>query len=179
MREWMRCATPLGEVLLASDGSAADEPALCGAWFVGQKYFPRLEGWGDSGWRASDWREGKNDLLEKAALELERYFQGELRRFTVPLRPQGTAFQQKVWAGIGEIGYGCTASYGQLAAELKSSPRAVGSATGRNPLSLFIPCHRVVGSDGLLTGYAGGLKRKEALLALEGVRVKDGKATGR
>ncbi|MDR1621527.1 MAG: methylated-DNA--[protein]-cysteine S-methyltransferase [Synergistaceae bacterium] len=167
--DWMRCSTPLGEMLLASDESAPDEPALgkpalCGAWFVGQKYFPSMAGW----------RERKTALFEKAAFELQRYFEGGLRRFTVPLRPRGTPFQQKVWAGIAEIGYGRTVSYVRLAARLKSSPRAVGSATGRNPLSLFVPCHRVVGSGGLLTGYAGGLKRKEALLTLEGIDVLEG-----
>jgi methylated-DNA-[protein]-cysteine S-methyltransferase len=125
----------------------------------------------------TDWRERHSALFEKAAFELECYFKGELRRFSVPLRPQGTPFQQKVWKGIAEIGYGCTASYGHLAARLNSSPRAVGSATGRNPLSLFVPCHRVVGSDGFLTGYAGGLERKEALLTLEGVEVKDRKTS--
>jgi methylated-DNA-[protein]-cysteine S-methyltransferase len=164
MSDWTKCSTPLGGVLLASDGSA-----LCGAWFQGQKYFPLLV----------DWKEQKDELFENAVWELQRYFEGELRCFTVPLRPKGTPFQQKVWARIAEIGYGCTVTYGQLAQQLGSSPRAVGSATGRNPLSLFIPCHRVVGSEGFLTGYAGGLKRKEALLRLEGIQVRDGKMAGK
>jgi methylated-DNA-[protein]-cysteine S-methyltransferase len=158
MSDWKKCSTPLGEMFLASDGSA-----LCGAWFLGQKYFPRLTGW----------REQENELFENAVWELQCYFKRQLRCFTVPLRPQGTPFQQKVWAGIAKIDYGCTATYGQLAKQLGSGPRAVGAATGHNPLSLFIPCHRVVGSEGFLTGYAGGLKRKKALLTLEGIEVKE------
>ncbi|MDR3264539.1 MAG: methylated-DNA--[protein]-cysteine S-methyltransferase [Synergistaceae bacterium] len=164
MIDYIKQSTPLGDMILASDGSA-----LCGAWFAGQKYFPVTEGW----------REGEDRALEKAAVELRRYFSGELRCFTVPLRPRGTTFQQKVWAGISEIAYGQTASYGELAARLGSAPRAVGAATGRNPVSVFIPCHRLVGhgalmngaapSDKSLTGYAGGLDKKRALLTLEGV----------
>ncbi|MDR3231125.1 MAG: methylated-DNA--[protein]-cysteine S-methyltransferase [Synergistaceae bacterium] len=163
---YVRLSTPLGSMVLASDGSA-----LCGAWFVGQKYFPVMEGW----------REGEDRVLEKAASELERYFSGELRRFTVSLRPRGTDFQRRVWAGIAEIAYGHTARYGELAARLNSAPRAAGAATGRNPVSVFIPCHRVVGhgaatgaplSERALTGYAGGLDRKKALLNLEGVEVR-------
>lgn len=164
MIEWMTCSTPLGDMLLASDG-----PALCGAWFVGQKYFPSLEGW----------KEQKNELLEQTASELDCYFKGQLRCFTIPLRPQGSVFKQQVWASISEIGYGCIVSYGSLAEQLNSGPRAVGAATGRNPLSIFIPCHRVVGSVGELRGYAGGLDKKETLLKLEGVKVRYGIATSR
>ena len=146
---YLKTSTPLGEMTLASDGSA-----LCGAWFIEQKHFPVM----------SEWREdGENELLKKAADELRSYFAGELRHFTVPLYPRGTSFQQQVWAGIAGIPYGRTASYGDLAKRLHSSARAVGSATGRNPLSLFIPCHRVMGGDGSITGYAGGLDRKKAL----------------
>jgi methylated-DNA-[protein]-cysteine S-methyltransferase len=146
-------------MVLTSDGSA-----LCGACFVGQKYFPAL-----------DAKERESELLCKAAHELERYFAGELRCFTVPLRPRGTDFQQRVWSALTGIGYGHVESYGKLAALLGSGPRAVGGATGRNPISLFIPCHRLVGADGFLTGYGGGLDRKKALLALEGVEVKNEK----
>lgn len=151
----MKVITPLGEMLLASEGSA-----LRGAWFVGQKYFPAM----------SDWEETKKEaLLLQAASELKRYFAGELRRFTVPLAPQGTPFQEKIWTGIATIPWGHTITYGELAALAGTHPRAAGSATGRNPVSLFIPCHRVVGSDGFITGYAGGLEKKKALLALEGI----------
>jgi methylated-DNA-[protein]-cysteine S-methyltransferase len=144
---------------------ASEDAALCGAWFVGQKYFPDPEG-----------REGENDLLRKAAAELGRYFEGKLRRFTVPLRPRGTGFQRRVWLALLGIDYGHTESYGKLAELLSSGPRAVGAATGRNPISLFIPCHRLVGADGFLTGYAGGLERKKNLLTLEGVEVKNDRA---
>jgi methylated-DNA-[protein]-cysteine S-methyltransferase len=147
----------LGEILLASDGSA-----LCGAWFAGQKYFPLRDGWTEA-------REDR--VLQKAAWELERYFAGDLRIFSVPLAPQGTPFQEKVWAGIADIPYGRTESYGALAARLRSGPRAVGAATGRNPVSLFIPCHRVIGRDGHITGYAGGLEKKKRLLTLEGIKL--------
>ncbi|MDR1977316.1 MAG: methylated-DNA--[protein]-cysteine S-methyltransferase [Synergistaceae bacterium] len=163
---YIKFFTPIGEMLLASEGSS-----LCGAWFMGQKYFPAMEGWGMEGWE-----ERENELFDTATFELARYFMGQLQRFTVSLRPRGTPFQQKVWSSIAEIPYGRAASYEELAKRLGSSPRAVGAATGRNPLSIFIPCHRVVGSGGDLTGYAGGLKKKEALLKLEGVEVKDGKA---
>ena len=151
----MKVTTPLGEMMLASDGEA-----LCGAWFLGQKYFPATEGWETA---------QKNGLLLKAARELEDYFAGKLRRFAVPLRPHGTPFQQKVWAGIAAIPWGQTLTYGELAARAGTHPRAAGSATGRNPVSLFIPCHRVVGGDGFITGYAGGLEKKKALLTLEGI----------
>ncbi|MCR4935379.1 MAG: methylated-DNA--[protein]-cysteine S-methyltransferase, partial [Oscillospiraceae bacterium] len=87
-----------------------------------------------------------------------------------PLRPAGTAFQRSVWAALRRIPYGATVSYGSLARELGTSPRAVGAAAGRNPILIFIPCHRLVGADGSLTGYAGGLAVKEALLRLEGSR---------
>jgi methylated-DNA-[protein]-cysteine S-methyltransferase len=160
----MKTPTPLGEMLLASDGDA-----LCGAWFVGQRYFPVFSTGGD-------WVETREDaLLQKAAQELESYFAGNLRVFSVPLAPRGTPFQEKVWAGIAAVPYGRTASYGELAARLRSGPRAVGAATGRNPASLFIPCHRLVGGGGHLTGYAGGLERKKRLLTLEGVRLEDEK----
>jgi methylated-DNA-[protein]-cysteine S-methyltransferase len=155
-------------MLLASDGSA-----LCGAWFAGQKYFPVRDGSVRDGSVRDDWAEAREDaVLRKAAWELERYFAGELRIFSVPLAPRGTPFQERVWAGIADIPYGRTESYGALAARLSSGSRAVGAATGRNPVSLFIPCHRVVGVDGHITGYAGGLEKKERLLTLEGIKLE-------
>jgi len=150
-------STPIGEMLLASDGTS-----LCEANFVGGKYAP-----------PPPEREQKDDLLELAERELALYFAGKLREFTVPLRPVGTPFQQKVWAGIAGISYGRLLSYGSLAAKLKTGARAVGSATGRNPISIFIPCHRVVGYDGAITGYGGGLDRKRALLTLEGITITE------
>lgn len=104
-----------------------------------------------------------------AKRQLEAYFAGELREFDLPLAPRGSAWQLRVWAALTTIPYGQTASYGQLAQELgrPTASRAVGMANGRNPISIIVPCHRVIGADGSLTGYAGGLKRKEFLLGLE------------
>jgi methylated-DNA-[protein]-cysteine S-methyltransferase len=98
-----------------------------------------------------------------------------LKIFSVPLALQGTPFQKRVWACIADIPYGRTESYGAIAGRLGSGPRAVGAATGHNPVSLFIPCHRVIGGNGHITGYGGGLDKKERLLALEGVRLENGK----
>jgi methylated-DNA-[protein]-cysteine S-methyltransferase len=151
-------STPLGEMVLTSDGTA-----LCEVNFVGSRYLPSLP----------DRQIGeKNGLFEQAAHEFALYFAGKLREFTVPLRLVGTPFQQKVWAGIAEIPYGRLTSYGELAAKLKTGARAVGSATGRNPISIIIPCHRVVGYDGAITGYGGGLDGKRALLTLEGISIE-------
>ncbi|MES0838454.1 methylated-DNA--[protein]-cysteine S-methyltransferase [Nocardiopsis tropica] len=108
----------------------------------------------------------------EAVRQLDAYFAGELREFDLPLAPSGTEWQRKVWAGLTTIPYGETASYGQLAEELgrPTASRAVGMANGRNPISIIVPCHRVIGADGTLTGYAGGLERKEFLLGLEAGR---------
>lgn len=108
-------------------------------------------------------------LLRQAAAELAAYFAGDLREFTVPLAPKGTPFQQKVWAALREIPYGETRSYKEIAAMVgnEKACRAVGMANNRNPLPIFIPCHRVVGADGELVGYAGGLDVKTFLLELE------------
>lgn len=102
--------------------------------------------------------------------QLAAYFAGELQAFDLPLAPQGTPFQQQVWAVLRRIPYGETTTYGAIARELGKPPgasRAVGAANGRNPISILVPCHRVIGSTGMLTGYAGGVPRKERLLALE------------
>lgn len=101
--------------------------------------------------------------------ELDEYFAGERRTFTVPTAAVGSPFQHRVWAALGRIPYGRTRSYGEIAQELGDprTVRAVGAANGRNPICIVVPCHRVVGADGTLTGYAGGLERKEILLALE------------
>ena len=108
-------------------------------------------------------------LLRQAAAELTAYFAGQLRQFPVPLAPKGTPFQQKVWAALREIPYGETRSYKEIAAMVgnEKACRAVGMANNRNPLPIFIPCHRVVGTDGKLVGYAGGLDVKTFLLELE------------
>jgi len=108
-------------------------------------------------------------LLLDAADQLRAYFAGELRRFDLPLSPRGTAFQHRVWDAVAAIPYGATATYSEVAASIGSprACRAVGAANGRNPLPLIVPCHRVIGSTGGLTGYGGGLEAKRALLDLE------------
>ena len=154
-------ASPLGEILLVSDGEA-----LCGLYFEGQKYIPALP-------------EAEKDpslpVFKSARAWLERYFAGEKPKVDLPLCAAGTAFQRAVWDLLKEIPYGATVTYGELAERLAArrgrpcSARAVGAAVGRNPISLIVPCHRVLGADGSLTGYAGGLARKRALLQLEGI----------
>ena len=113
--------------------------------------------------------EGPTPLLEKAARQLEEYFAGQRKEFSLPLAPKGTEFQLRVWQALLQIPYGETRSYGELAAMVGNPKacRAVGGANHRNPLSILIPCHRVVGTKGNLTGYAGGLAIKEFLLKLE------------
>jgi methylated-DNA-[protein]-cysteine S-methyltransferase len=107
--------------------------------------------------------------LREALRQLRAYFAGELQRFELPLAPRGTAFQQRVWSALCQIPYGETTSYGALARRLgrPTASRAVGAANGRNPLPIVVPCHRVIGSTGALTGFGGGLHLKEGLLALE------------
>jgi methylated-DNA-[protein]-cysteine S-methyltransferase len=141
---------------------AADGDALVGAWFDGQRYFNGVE---------PTWDEDDSDpVLRDAVSQLDEYFSGFREEFQIRLAPRGTAFQQKVWAGISEVEFGQTTTYGRLAKAMhkSSAARAVGAATGRNPISIFIPCHRVLGGNGSLTGYAGGIDRKEHLLAHEG-----------
>jgi methylated-DNA-[protein]-cysteine S-methyltransferase len=110
-----------------------------------------------------------DNLFEDVVAQLTEYFAGTRRQFELPLAPAGTPFQQRVWAALLDIPYGQTISYGELAARIgqKSASRAVGLANGRNPLPIVIPCHRVIGANGKLTGYGGGLPIKERLLALE------------
>ena len=151
----MRMDSPLGPLLLARTADG-----LAGAWFDRQKHHPG----------PIDAPEGNDDpLLRRAAAQLEAYFDGADTAFDVPLDLQGTEFQRAVWAELLKLEPGTTCSYGEIAARLgaPSAGRAVGAAVGRNPVSVIVPCHRVVGSDGSLTGYAGGLERKTALLRLE------------
>ena len=111
-------------------------------------------------------------VLMKAKAELQEYFAGQRKSFDLPLKPEGTPFQQSVWRALCEIPYGETASYGQIAERIgnKKACRAVGMANNRNPIAIIIPCHRVIGAGGKLTGYAGGLDKKEFLLELEAQR---------
>jgi methylated-DNA-[protein]-cysteine S-methyltransferase len=108
-------------------------------------------------------------LLLDAAHQLRAYFAGELREFELPLSPRGTAFQRQVWAAVSAVPYGSTATYSEIAAAVgrPSAFRAVGAANGSNPLPLIVPCHRIIGAAGALTGYGGGLDRKRSLLDLE------------
>ena len=147
-------ASPLGRIFLASDGTA-----LTGLWFDGQRHFP-------DGLPAPAPLPAAGALAD-AALWLDLYFAGERPGFTPPVAPKGTPFRKAVWALLLSIPYGGTVTYASLAAVLNSSARAVGGAVGRNPVSLIIPCHRVLGADGSLTGYAGGIERKAKLLFLE------------
>ncbi len=147
--------TPLGPMLLACTSSG-----LAGAWFDAQKHHPG----------AFDAPEQPDDpLLQRAATQLHRYFDGDVSHFDLPLDPIGTPFQRAVWAALRLIPPGRTRTYGEIAQAIgaPNAARAVGAAIGRNPISLIVPCHRVVGSSGALTGYAGGVERKRALLALE------------
>ena len=149
--------TPLGTVLLARTATG-----LAGAWFEGQEAHPVVI---DAPRRDDD------ALLRDAASQLAAYFAGQRRHFDLPLDLRGTEFQRKVWRALLRIDAGQTSSYGAIAREVGSprAVRAVGGAVGRNPIAVIVPCHRVLGGDGNLTGYAGGLQRKSALLRLEGV----------
>ena len=148
-----RYASPLGEIVLAADGDA-----LIGLWFSGQAHF-------GAGLQSAE--DGDCAVLREAKVWLDDYFAGKTPETLPKLRPRGTAFQQKVWAELLRIPRGETATYGELAAKLGSHARAVGGAVGRNPISIMIPCHRVLGADGSLTGYAGGTERKAELLKIE------------
>lgn len=146
----------LGAMVLARHGDA-----LCGVWFAGQRHFPRDPAWQE---------QPQDPLLERAATQLDEYMGGHRTQFDLPLSLHlGTAFQQAVWQALLGIACGQTLSYAALAQRLDKphAVRAVAGAVGRNPISLIVPCHRVLGSDGSLTGYAGGLERKAALLQLE------------
>lgn len=160
--EWPHCRadTPLGTLTLARSAHG-----LCGAWFEDQRDAPPASQFLPAMARTED------PLLNTAADQLRAYFEGRLRRFDLPLDlSAGTGFQQAVWQALLGIGHGHLDSYGALAQRIgkPAAVRAAGGAIGRNPLSIIVPCHRVLGRDGQLTGYSGGLWRKQALLRLEG-----------
>ena len=153
--------SPLGGILLA-----ADEVGLTGLWFDGQKYFARD--------LPAEHTERNTPLLLKAGRWLDIYFTGREPDFMLPLHPVGSAFRQSVWEILLQIPYGQTMTYGEIARQLteqkggaRVSAQAVGGAVGHNEISILIPCHRVVGSNGSLTGYAGGIEKKRRLLELE------------
>jgi len=159
MTDYARIASPLGEIL-----AAAENGALIGLWFEGQKYYPEIP----AGWREN----AASPAIARCRMQLDEYFAGKRDRFDLPIAPRGTAYQQRVWREIAAIPFGKTLSYAELAKRAGNcdAARAAGAATGRNPLSIVIPCHRVVGAKGALTGYAGGLDRKTKLLGHEGAR---------
>jgi methylated-DNA-[protein]-cysteine S-methyltransferase len=151
--------SPLGKLTLASDGDA-----LTSVRFEQHAHLAPLS--------AESRRDDRARAFAEARNQLAAYFAGELRAFALPLAPRGTEFQRKVWAALAEIPFGATSTYGALARRLgaPNHSRAVGHANGRNPLSIIVPCHRVVGASGALTGYAGGIARKRWLLAHEAAR---------
>jgi methylated-DNA-[protein]-cysteine S-methyltransferase len=149
--------SPLGRMLIA-----ATDAGLAGIWFVGQRHGPDSTGWRE---------EARHPVLCEANAQLHAYFDGSRTDFALPLDlAAGTPFQQSVWKALLAIPRGATTSYAAIGRQLgrPQAARAIGAAVGRNPLSIVVPCHRVLGAGGGLTGYAGGLERKVALLQLEG-----------
>lgn len=161
-----RFQSPLGPITLAATGTG-----LAGVWFEGQRHLPD-ELATPSGWPT----DAAHPVLKRTAQQLGEYFAGQRRVFDLPLDLSGgTAFQQAVWRALLAIATGATTSYGNISKRIGNAAavRAVGAAVGRNPISIVVPCHRVLGADGSLTGYAGGLDRKTALLRLEGAHVEN------
>jgi methylated-DNA-[protein]-cysteine S-methyltransferase len=157
-RRYALLSSPLGQILLTfGDG------VLTGLYFMGQKDQPAI---------GPDWiLDDADPLVARMAGQLQRYFEGAAVEFDVPVRLDGTPFQQRVWEALRAIPPGRTLCYGDVARQVGAvaAVRAVGAAIGRNPVSIVVPCHRVIGRNGTLTGYAGGLERKQRLLQLEGV----------
>jgi methylated-DNA-[protein]-cysteine S-methyltransferase len=149
--------SPIGRLMLTSDGAA-----LTGLYMEPSRKTQSTDGWSE---------DAAAPPLAAALRQLTEYFAGTRREFDLPLRLRGTEFQKRVWQELTEIPYGQTWSYGELAKRINnpSASRAVGLANGRNPISILVPCHRVIGADGSLTGYGGGLERKRWLLAHEGL----------
>ncbi|MFV0392660.1 MAG: methylated-DNA--[protein]-cysteine S-methyltransferase [Paludibacteraceae bacterium] len=157
--------SPVDVLTLASDGTS-----LTGLWMDSQKYFPKI----------NDIAAEKHDLpiFDQTIEWLDYYFQGKNPNFTPPTDADGSEFRKSVWNELLKIPYGSITTYGEIAHRMSVSqngkfisPRAVGNAVGHNPISIIVPCHRVIGSNGSLTGYAGGLERKVKLLNLEGVKI--------
>ena len=158
-----RVPSPVGELVLAASGTA-----LTGVYFSTSRHGPPpIE---RAAWMEDDGRGPAGEFLARTRQELAEYFAGTRRTFDVPLDPPGTAFQRRVWDALRAIPYGTTLSYSELARRLGDlqATRAVGAANGRNPIPIIVPCHRVVGANGALTGFGGGLDRKRWLLEHEG-----------
>ena len=156
MRYYDTFDSPHGGMLIA-----ASERGITGVYFERQKYAPTQR----EGWKHAP----ANVHLRKAKKQLQEYFAGRRKTFDLELDPAGSSFQKRVWKAIAGVPYGETISYGELARRcgFPEGARAAGAATGRNPIGIVVPCHRIVGANGKLTGYAGGLDKKRALLALE------------
>lgn len=159
MKAFTHFDSPIGRLLLTTNGTA-----LTGLYMEISRKAQSTEGWVEDGSAAP---------LPETVRQLSEYFSGRRREFDLPLRLEGTVFQQRVWRELCEIPYGETWSYGQLAKRIgkPGASRAVGLANGSNPISILVPCHRVIGADGSLTGYGGGIERKQWLLAHEGLRL--------
>lgn len=157
MTLWTRHDSPIGPLLLA-----ADDEGIRAIEFPENRHPVK---------RDDHWREGRHPLLEHAKRQLDEYFSGNRRQFDLPLAPRGTTFQLQVWNALRTIPFGQTRSYAQQAQTIgkPKAMRAVGAANGRNPIPIIIPCHRVIGASGALTGFGGGLPTKRFLLQLEGI----------
>ena len=153
-RVWTRIESPIGDLTIVAENDAIVAIEMSPARPATTAHAVRAD---------------THPLLNEARRQLDAYFRGELNTFSLPLRPTGTDFQRRVWKALERIPYGVTASYGEIAKAIGApgSSRAVGAANGANPLPIVVPCHRVIGSNGSLTGYGGGLDRKRTLLALE------------
>ena len=159
-------SSPIGELLLVGESAERGGVALTSVSMTGQRYAPVPR---------DDWQLAPGAFAD-VTRQLEAYFAGELTAFDLDLAPRGTPFQQRIWQALDSVRYGSTITYGQLAAQL-GVPRdrivALGAAIGANPLLIIRPCHRVIGADGTMRGYAGGVERKQWLLRLEGVLLPD------
>ena len=149
--------SPVGELLLISNGDA-----LTALHMTAGKYVPSVN---------TDWLRAEQPVLTQTRRELDEYFDGKRRTFSMPLAPTGTDFQKQAWIALTKIPFGEKRTYGQQAATIgrPKAVRAIGAANGKNPIGIIVPCHRVIGANGALTGYAGGLHNKEFLLKLEGI----------
>ncbi|MCL2277328.1 MAG: methylated-DNA--[protein]-cysteine S-methyltransferase [Treponema sp.] len=167
MEYFQKIKSPVGMLTVSCDGEN-----ITGLWIEGQKYFANgLE---------KNAEEKKFPVLEKAQNWLDLYFSGKKPDIKLNFLPKGTPYQKSIWNILQKIPYGKTVTYGEIASQYKiknggkqTSARAVGAAVGKNPISIFIPCHRVIGKDGSLTGYAGGLSKKTLLLQIEGININD------
>ena len=156
MIRYAKFVTPLGTMIATAAGGA-----LTGLYFEGGRHVPAI---------SRTWKEDPAAApIAECRRQIEQYLEGKRQSFDLPLAPEGTQFQRRVWIEIARIPYGETLTYAQLAARAGApgSARAAGAATGRNPISIIVPCHRVIASNGSLTGYAGGLERKTKLLEIE------------